>query len=1014
MLRAMALLRSIPPDRERMQVGAALTRARSDPPAARRARCRCALLVALAPLLLAFTPQHLPVEARLEEAWRWRTIDGPDGAATVFHFVRPGSEGELLALDDKGLLAFDGWNWRREAGWTSLVDLDVRDIAPLPDGVAVLADGLVKTVDVHGQWADIDRYASPAFVSQFCRNADGTVDLAINRTIMRVGLQALQPLMPSPDDDSKSLSLARDATGALWCAGEEGVYRQIQDHWVRMSPGALSRGLRVWYRQAVRSGGSLVFLPERLDATTTGVIWNGSELAPLRPGDEAFKISDAAPTPDGSIIVATSGPKLRVLREGRWHEVQVPLPTQENVESLALTDGEQLAMVFASGRLAICDLASNEWEAFDTGAAGVGESVNVIAPSSAGGFWIGTDDGYVTFDGENFGKPVREALDMPLSEITGLCEDPDGGLWVGSGSGFKGVYRIKDNRWTRYAEADNVGDFFVHRIRRTGDELWLTLIGDPLGVFKAGGLVRWKDGAFERFMEEDDGTNLPRSYDVLQRHDGTLVAGLAGSLRRFDHHTWLPDPTAPLGGRSAWVLHESPDDVLWVGFGLSIPGVAQLTGNTWRRLDSGSWQRAAAASFAETPDGRLWFASEKGLFLALEDECREVSGRLPMRTFWPVHSDGKGGLWLGTLGEGLLHFTPRDVQPPVFREIDVHFGEQGDVVARWVAVDRWNATPSEELSFRVLMDGKPAEATAWVSGQQAVFRPLSSGPHELRVTAIDSMGNPSSEPAVHQFSVPPPWWRSLPVLLAAGAIAAVLLWLLIVIRNRRRERAVAAAAQRELNERLSSLTLRLLSTQEDERRNISREMHDDLGQLLTAACLDIERATRLSDPDRRREALHSALRAARDTQQRVREISHMLRPTELDDHGLPQAVATIITDFITRSGIDVESNIQVEARALPTDVANHVFRILQEALTNILRHARAATAFVTLQATHAGIELKVSDDGVGFEEETIPPSRRYGLLGMRERAELLGGKFSIRSKPEGGTEVSVSIPIPHR
>jgi signal transduction histidine kinase len=217
-----------------------------------------------------------------------------------------------------------------------------------------------------------------------------------------------------------------------------------------------------------------------------------------------------------------------------------------------------------------------------------------------------------------------------------------------------------------------------------------------------------------------------------------------------------------------------------------------------------------------------------------------------------------------------------------------------------------------------------------------------------------------------------------------------------------------------MNERLSSLTLRLLSSQEDERRNISREMHDDLGQLLTAACLDIERATRLSDAERRKEALGSALRAARDTQQRVREISHMLRPTELDDHGLPQAVATILLDFTSRSGIDVESNIQVEPRALPTDVANHVFRILQEALTNILRHARAATAFVTLQATQAGIELKVSDDGVGFDERTIPPTSRYGLLGMRERAELLGGKFSIRSKPEGGTEVSVSIPIPHR
>jgi signal transduction histidine kinase len=282
------------------------------------------------------------------------------------------------------------------------------------------------------------------------------------------------------------------------------------------------------------------------------------------------------------------------------------------------------------------------------------------------------------------------------------------------------------------------------------------------------------------------------------------------------------------------------------------------------------------------------------------------------------------------------------------------------------------------------------------------------------VTAIDSLGNTAEAPVRHPFTVPPPWWRSAPVLLAAGATTLVLLWLLIVIRNRRRERALATASQHELSERLSALTLRLLSSQEDERRNISREMHDDLGQLLTAACLDIERAARLEDIERRREALRSALRAARDTQRRVREISHMLRPTELDDHGLSQAVTTVLSDFTTRSGIDVESRVDLDGRPLPADVANHVFRILQEALTNILRHARAGTAFVTLQATARHVDLRVRDDGVGFDPLAVPPTRGFGLLGMRERAELLGGKFSIRSQPAGGTEVSVSIPIPHR
>ena len=393
------------------------------------------------------------------------------------------------------------------------------------------------------------------------------------------------------------------------------------------------------------------------------------------------------------------------------------------------------------------------------------------------------------------------------------------------------------------------------------------------------------------------------------------------------------------------------------------------------------------------------------------DECREISNRLPMRTFWPILADGDDGLWLGTLGEGLLHYRPQDSEPPRVRRLDVGFSESGVALAAWEAVDRWNATPPDELSYRVLLDGRPLPGRVKKGELQVRLEDLAPGQHEVALEVLDSLGNASANPRPCAFVVPPPPWRSGPVLLAAGATIAVLTWLLVVLLNRRRERAAAASRQRELSERLSVLTVRLLSSQEDERRRLSREMHDDLGQLLTAACVDIERAGKLDDPERRREALRGALGAARDTQRRVREISHMLRPTELDDHGLPQAVATVLHDFTTRSGIEVDSLLDVDGQAVSADVANNVFRILQEALTNILRHANASSVFVALRATDGRIELSVRDDGRGFDPPTVPASSGIGLLGMRERAELLGGKFSIRAQPEGGTEVSASIPL---
>src|SRR5262249_9487641 len=134
---------------DRMKVGGALS-CRSLAPAALRRACAASLLLALlAPRLAALAPPQAPVEQRIGEAWRWRFLDGPDGAETVFHLVRPGTGDELLALDAKGLLAYDGWTWRREPGWDDhqLADTEAHDIAPLADGALVLTGGQVLTVD---------------------------------------------------------------------------------------------------------------------------------------------------------------------------------------------------------------------------------------------------------------------------------------------------------------------------------------------------------------------------------------------------------------------------------------------------------------------------------------------------------------------------------------------------------------------------------------------------------------------------------------------------------------------------------------------------------------------------------------------------------------------------------------------------------------------------------------------------------------------------------------------------
>jgi len=222
--------------------------------------------------------------------------------------------------------------------------------------------------------------------------------------------------------------------------------------------------------------------------------------------------------------------------------------------------------------------------------------------------------------------------------------------------------------------------------------------------------------------------------------------------------------------------------------------------------------------------------------------------------------------------------------------------------------------------------------------------------------------------------------------------------------------AAIAIERRRIDERTLALSERTEAIREDERTSISRELHDDLGQSLTALRLDISWvARRARDPEMIRK-LEEIKRAADGIIQSVWRISAGLRPGVLDLLGLEAAIKWQGQEFAKQTGIACELNARLDDLRLDSSLATAVFRIFQEALTNVTRHASASRVTVDLGVEGAMVVLEVADDGVGLPAAG-PRGRSLGLLGMGERARRLGGECEIRQRNPTGTVVSLRVPL---
>ena len=223
-----------------------------------------------------------------------------------------------------------------------------------------------------------------------------------------------------------------------------------------------------------------------------------------------------------------------------------------------------------------------------------------------------------------------------------------------------------------------------------------------------------------------------------------------------------------------------------------------------------------------------------------------------------------------------------------------------------------------------------------------------------------------------------------------------------------------AAKEREERDQLRAQYVSgVIAAQEEERKRIARELHDGTGQLLTSLLLGLRALEDTPDRAEMRQRIEDLRKMVGHTLQEVRNLALQLRPSALDDLGLPAALEHYVADCCRHYGLRIELTIHgLEESRLPAEVETALYRMIQEALTNVARHAQAQTASVTLERRGGEIIMIVEDDGRGFNPNVAnQDEHRLGLYGIRERAELLGGKLTIESEPGQGTTIFVTLPL---
>lgn len=684
--------------------------------------------------------------------------------------------------------------------------------------------------------------------------------------------------------------------------------------------------------------------------------------------------------------------------------------------------------------------------------------IKALCEDRFGDLWIGTWGSGICKLNPRSGSFTHYRHDPANSYALGndrvlsIMEDRAGTIWIGT-EGNGGLYRFESEteHFQRFevSAPGSLGEALISTLfeDQAGD-LWIGTAGDGLGRYDR------RTGTFQGYRHDPaDPHSLSNNhiYTLYQDHSGNLWVGTAARLNRFDHRTGRfehfgagVDGAGTLPGNEIYAITQDHDGQLWVG---TEGGLAELQPTasekiTFRNIPEQEGLAAAAVfGILEDARGVLWLQTQKGLtsyhphtqvvrHYTTEDGCVKFTKKLVGGSNAYLKNRSGDMLFGGVNGLTVYGHDAgerlRLMPPPVVLtglEIDnqpqsifaVSAGKTGgrkktsltipsgyrNLVIEFAALDF--AMPQEN-HYAYRLEGFDPDWIYCGNQHYASYAAVPAGQYTFRVKGANHEGVWNLEGTSLAVEIVPPLWARrgfLPLVIFLGISLFSLVYFLRVSALKRSQRD---------QERFSK---QLIESQEEERKRIASELHDSLGQnllIINNELMQQQYQSGEADSD-----LTQLSTMVREAISEVREISYNLHPHQIERLGLRKAIESAVKKIDHASPISFSARIDEIDDLFPEGSRIHFFRIVQEALTNVYKHARATRATVEIRRLNDHLLTEISDDGSGFNPADLDKNRRestsLGIANMRERAMLLNGQFQIHSRPGRGTVVRVKIPL---